>query len=1397
MRIPNTEVTKLRQEILNKLSINEAANGTDRGAFTTTPTRRTITAQGFVRSVVINWQKQGTLSNLDYYEVQVGDSATPTHWYSLRSDGVDWKGEEGGRTKVYVELALHENIPHAGTDDDPQPRTLYYRVRTVTKANDYSDWSTPVAASTTPINTPDIAAGSITADKVTAAFLEAAFASLTNQVTVGTEGIIGQSEDGLRRVVIKAGEVTFEVWDGSSWSPSSWIGSTVGGFRSDYSRMKGMIHPGVDLSSLDIGVRSPNGSKVYDFNGDYKDKEGTDPWTKSNVIIDSARVKYGNGALYHTGPEAAIYTNPFTGLNFDKDFTVVLWFYRGAYAGPTTGYQPEITEIQTVADSNGNLNDKKLKLFRRGSTGQKSVGLTLRVPTFMNFSAVTNPADTSGRLWDAAYGNGVFIIAGGDVSNNDDVIRSIDGGATWARLSGYSGSSLVSGIATNKDGIWVGVGGQGEVARSIDDGATWGNVSNPATTYTNGVAAGSNGTWLIVGSNGYVWRSIDDGASWTRQTSYPNNNNLLAVATDGSGVWIAVGVLGEIVRSTDDGVSGSLVSSPISGDIRYVATDKNGTWIIVGDGGKVARSTDNGLSFSLVTYPHTGTVYTVTTDENGMWLAAGAAGEVARSIDNGATWAAVSYPHSTTTRGTATDGNGVWIGAGESAKVARSDGSITQGSNNVEYLVDINENATANEVATAIATELDNTAEWNVSQPVAGTVRFTNATDGNVTDASDIDTGFTVTTTQQGFHPNDIDCPWVISMNDGTNYVSLLHWYPDKLRLKVNDVEGPEITINEDQWNLVALTYTPSLGFTLWANGTSVDDLTPLTAAYDLALFIGVNDDFYDVSVDDLLVNPDTVIDSALLQTYYTGGVPWSEGVDFERDLPVYAGPSGKVTFGSPVELAAGTYGDTLADSAWHEVGAAGEPGFEGSWTNYGGSFATVGFMRDASGVVHLKGLAKGGASGEAMFYLPEGYRPEATRLFDIIRNNQVVGRIDVTADGTVWVNSGSSGWTSLEGISFVVADAFASTVFKGPKGDTGDTGPIGPEGPAGPEGPRGDQGIPGPAELEWDATQEYNANQVVGYQGNLYRSLQDVNLGNLPTDPLWWAPITGQHLRMLHMQHRIPNTQGSGTVTGGQWNVGPLTHVDANTIPGASLDTGTYEFTLPPGRYYFTATRATFYVNGYATRLYNVTEARTEIIGEKGYADIGDGYNTDHIPIVGILEPTITTTYRVELYAQTTRSGTGWGFNTNSYGGEDAVWSNATVLDLESMVGPKGDKGDQGIQGPAGAAGPKGDQLVIDAVGLDADKTTYAAEAKGFVYYASDTELLYQKLSSTAGDWTPGIPYGIPNSIAQDNVYSNEQIISVQPTMVAGRNYMTVGPIEIADGVTIDIPDGVTWVVV
>src|SRR5262245_56448745 len=99
-------------------------------------------------------------------------------------------------------------------------------------------------------------------------------------------------------------------------------------------------------------------------------------------------------------------------------------------------------------------------------------------------------------------------------------------------------------------------------------------------------------------------------------------------------------------------------------------------------------------------------------------------------------------------------------------------------------------------------------------------------------------------------------------------------------------------------------------------------------------------------------------------------------------------------------------------------------PSFTNSWTNFGGSWAPVGYRLDESGIVHLHGIMVPGSFASAAFSLPVGYRPEADLTFVVVVGEPTsFGRVNIIASpGAVTPIVGFSGtgcWFSLDGVLF------------------------------------------------------------------------------------------------------------------------------------------------------------------------------------------------------------------------------------------------------------------------------------------------------------------------------------------------------------------------------------------
>jgi hypothetical protein len=115
------------------------------------------------------------------------------------------------------------------------------------------------------------------------------------------------------------------------------------------------------------------------------------------------------------------------------------------------------------------------------------------------------------------------------------------------------------------------------------------------------------------------------------------------------------------------------------------------------------------------------------------------------------------------------------------------------------------------------------------------------------------------------------------------------------------------------------------------------------------------------------------------------------------------------------------------APEAWHEIGAPGQQPFLNGWVNEAPEppgNETVGFYKDHEGVVHLKGVAKGGGESEPIFDLPPSFRPAFGRVLV-----EVTPCSSCTASDSAQLNLFGSGFgPTLEGA--VILSSFAGSVY-------------------------------------------------------------------------------------------------------------------------------------------------------------------------------------------------------------------------------------------------------------------------------------------------------------------------------------------------------------------------------
>jgi photosystem II stability/assembly factor-like uncharacterized protein len=233
-----------------------------------------------------------------------------------------------------------------------------------------------------------------------------------------------------------------------------------------------------------------------------------------------------------------------------------------------------------------------------------------------------------------------------DWTMNGIVVRSTDGGMSWADNLIFGTCFNAVHFTDSNHGTIVGVGGGGAlVLHTADGGTTWVTQSFGAAAASNGVFFTDAYTGTAVGGGGAIARTTNGGNTWITQRSVPNED-LLGVSFADANIGTAVGQKYDslwqqsalILRTTNGGVDWT-PQSAAGGERRLSSVAftgvNNGT--AVGDA-TLLHTTDGGHTWTPQIAGRQWPLFSVSFADANTGTAVGYWGTILRTTNGGVTW---------------------------------------------------------------------------------------------------------------------------------------------------------------------------------------------------------------------------------------------------------------------------------------------------------------------------------------------------------------------------------------------------------------------------------------------------------------------------------------------------------------------------------------------------------------------------------------------------------------------------------------------------------------------------------------------------------------------------------------------------------------------------------------
>lgn len=195
----------------------------------------------------------------------------------------------------------------------------------------------------------------------------------------------------------------------------------------------------------------------------------------------------------------------------------------------------------------------------------------------------------------------VFLIG-----DNNLILKSADGGKTWAKLfTGFLSDYGFNDISVIDENNITAIGNNGLIIRTTDGGVTWKKQLSGTKEELCEISYADKNNGMIVGVNSVILRTTDSGASWIKKSCGDNLELTSVVMMDHDNAvisgthWSTEASYSSIYKTTDGGNTWTLQKSDNSWEsFFHISSIDQNNKITVGANGSIYRSTDAGLTWN-------------------------------------------------------------------------------------------------------------------------------------------------------------------------------------------------------------------------------------------------------------------------------------------------------------------------------------------------------------------------------------------------------------------------------------------------------------------------------------------------------------------------------------------------------------------------------------------------------------------------------------------------------------------------------------------------------------------------------------------------------------------------------------------------------------------------------